>query len=189
MKAAAPIILASQSPRRQQLLREAGFTFEVFVRPVPEDAPDDLHPRAVAVLIAENKAKAYDDLARQNIVITADTVVALDDQMLAKPADAEEAAAFLRKLSARTHSVFTGVTLFYKGRLRSFAEETLVTFRKLREPEIAHYINEYKPFDKAGAYGIQEWIGLVGISRIEGDYYNVMGLPMARLYEELLQLE
>ncbi|TAE50781.1 MAG: septum formation inhibitor Maf, partial [Bacteroidetes bacterium] len=113
----------------------------------------------------------------------------LDDQMLAKPADAEEAAAFLRKLSARTHSVFTGVTLFYKGRLRSFAEETLVTFRKLREPEIAHYINEYKPFDKAGAYGIQEWIGLVGISRIEGDYYNVMGLPMARLYEELLQLE
>ncbi|TAE52116.1 MAG: septum formation inhibitor Maf, partial [Bacteroidetes bacterium] len=109
MKAAAPIILASQSPRRQQLLREAGFTFEVFVRPVPEDAPDDLHPRAVAVLIAENKAKAYDDLARQNIVITADTVVALDDQMLAKPADAEEAAAFLRKLSARTHSVFTGV--------------------------------------------------------------------------------
>jgi septum formation protein len=188
MKAVAPIILASQSPRRQQLLREAGFEFEVLVRAVKEEIVEDIHPRAVAVLISEHKAKAYDDLMTRHLVITADTIVALEDEVLGKPASDEEAVQYLRRLSGKTHQVYTAVTLFHKGRLRSFAEETHVSFRKLRESEIEQYVRQYQPLDKAGAYGIQEWIGMIGVTRIEGDYYNVMGLPVARLYEEILQL-
>lgn len=185
MKTKAPLILGSQSPRRQQLLREVGFDFEVVVRPVNEYFPEDLHPRAVAVMISENKAKPFDDLSAKHIVITADTIVALEDHLMGKPADAAEAMEMLGRLSGRTHSVFTGVTLFYQGRFRSFAEETLVTFRRLKKEEIAYYVNTYQPLDKAGAYGIQEWIGMTGVSRIEGDYYNVVGLPLARLVLEL----
>ncbi|RMG55384.1 MAG: septum formation protein Maf [Bacteroidetes bacterium] len=185
MKTKAPLILGSQSPRRQQLLREAGFEFEVVVRPVNEYFPEDLHPRAVAVMISENKAKPFDDLSQKHIVITADTIVALEDQLMGKPADAKEATEMLSQLSGRTHAVYTGVTLFYKGRFRSFAEETMVTFRRLKPEEIKYYVDTFKPFDKAGAYGIQEWIGMTGVSRIEGDYYNVVGLPLARLFQEL----
>ena len=189
MKTKAPLILGSQSPRRQELLRAAGFEFEVVVRPVEEYFPEDLHPRAVAVMISENKAKPFDDLCNEHIVITADTIVALEDELMGKPADSAEAIAMLGRLSGRTHAVYTGVTLFYKGRFRSFAEETLVTFRRLKKEEIAYYVEHYQPLDKAGAYGIQEWIGMAGVSRIEGDYYNVVGLPLARLFQELEQVE
>lgn len=187
MKTQAPLILASQSPRRQQLLRELEFEFEVIVRSTDEYYPEDIHPRAVAVLISENKAKQYDDLSPKNIIITADTIVAIEDEILGKPKDQEEGLEMLKKLSGRTHQVITGVTLFHKGQFRSFAEETYVTFRKLSEVQMRHYLEHYKPYDKAGAYGIQEWIGKVGISRIEGDYYNVMGLPVSHLYQELSQ--
>lgn len=186
MKLKAPLLLASQSPRRQQLLRDAGFEFEVLVRPVEEDFPGQMTPRAVAVMVSENKAKAYHDLSGKYIIITADTIVALDDEIMGKPADAADATRMLKRLSGRTHTVATGVTLFHGGKFRSFAEETSVSFRPLSDSMIQHYIERYKPFDKAGAYGIQEWIGMVGCSRIEGDYYTIVGLPMSRLYQELL---
>ena len=188
MKTKAPIILGSQSPRRQDLLKAAGFDFEVVVRPVSEDFIEGLHPRAIAVMISENKAKAFDDLAKTHIVITADTLVFLEDEILGKPQDESEAIAMLQKLSGQTHTVISGVTLFYKGRFRSFSEETLVTFRNLKATEIEHYLNHFQPLDKAGSYGIQDWIGMIGITRIEGDYYNVMGLPVAKLYSELMAL-
>ncbi len=187
MKTLAPLILASNSPRRKQLLRELDLTFEVLVRPAEEYFPDDMHPRAVAVLVAENKAKEYDDLSPDNIVITADTIVALEEQIMGKPRDFAEGLQMLQGLSGKTHQVITGVTLFHKGQFRSFSEETHVTFRKMKELEMRYYLEQYKPYDKAGAYGIQEWIGKVGITRIEGDYYNVMGLPTASLYAELSQ--
>ncbi len=185
MKLKAPLKLASGSPRRKDLMEQAGFEFEIVIRDVVEYYPDNLHPRAVAVLIAENKAKAYNDLSNDFIVITADTVVALEGKVLGKPEDAVEAVTMLRSLSGKSHSVITGITLFHKGKFQSFSEETKVKFRKLDDSQILYYVNKYEPFDKAGAYGIQEWIGMIGVERIEGDFYNVMGLPVGRLYEEL----
>jgi septum formation protein len=189
MKIKAPLILASQSPRRQQLLKDAGFDFKVITRPVEEYVPEDIHPRAVAVLISENKAKAYNDLAQENIVITADTIVAVDAQVLGKPKDAKDATRMLRMLSGRSHVVISGATIFHKGRFKSISDETVVTFRKLDDTEISYYLENYRPYDKAGSYGIQEWIGMIGVSRIEGDFYNVMGLPIGKLYYELIHLE
>ncbi|MEL6627695.1 MAG: Maf family nucleotide pyrophosphatase [Bacteroidota bacterium] len=185
----APIVLASNSPRRHDLLSSLGLEFEVFTRDVYEYIPEDVHPRAVAVMVSENKAKAYDDVAANNLVITADTLVALEDKIMGKPADAEVAYKMLKRLSGRTHTVITGVTLFHEGRFKSFSEETYVTFRRLNDSEINYYIEKYEPFDKAGSYGIQEWIGMIGVTRIEGDYFNVMGLPTAKLYAELIQFE
>ncbi|MEO1449556.1 MAG: Maf family nucleotide pyrophosphatase [Bacteroidota bacterium] len=182
----APILLASNSPRRQEIMRNAGFEFEVKVRNVEEYIPEDMHPRAVAVMISENKAKAYDDLSNDYIIVTADTIVGLEGRAFGKPADEVEAVAMLNRLSGRSHTVTTGVTIFHGGRFKSFAEETYVSFRRLTDAEIAHYVTQYQPFDKAGAYGIQEWIGMIGITRIEGDYYNVVGLPVGKLYQELL---
>ncbi len=189
MKTKAPLVLASQSPRRSQLLKDVGFEFEVITRPVEEIVPEDIHPRAVAVLISENKAKAYNDLAAKNIVVTADTIVAVDGEVLGKPGDAAEAKAMLQKLSGRSHIVISGATIFHKGRFKSISEETTVTFRKLGDSEIDYYIENYRPYDKAGSYGIQEWIGMIGVVKIEGDFYNVMGLPIGKLYHELLHLE
>lgn len=187
IKLKAPLILGSQSPRRKQLLQEVGFEFEVLPRPIDEYFPGDMHPRAVAVLISENKAKIYDDLSPKNIVITADTVVAVDGKVLGKPSDEDEAKEMLEKLSGRKHEVVSGVTVFHKGKFSSFAELTEVTFRNLSSYEIGYYIEHYEAMDKAGAYGIQDWIGKIAITQIKGDYYNVMGLPISRLYTELLQ--
>lgn len=180
-----PLILASQSPRRQQLLRDAGFTFEVLVRPTDEAFLPEMNARAAAVFIAEGKARGYHDLCNSHIILTADTIVAVDNHILGKPADAAEATAMLQQLSGRKHSVVTGVTIYHQGHFRSVAEETFVTFRSLTKEEIFYYVDNYKPYDKAGAYGIQEWIGMVGIAGIEGDYYNVMGLPISTVYREL----
>lgn len=180
-------MLASASPRRQELLKEIGVEYTVFVREVDEFYPEDIHPRAVAVLISENKAKAYDDLDKKHIIITSDTIVTIEGEIFGKPADEAEAEKMLTRLSGNTHSVITGVTIFHQGKFKSISEETLVTFRNLRKEDIRHYIKTYKPFDKAGAYGIQEWIGKIGVARIDGDYYNVVGMPIGRVYHELLE--
>lgn len=181
----APLILASQSPRRQQLLRDAGFSFEVQVRPTDETFPPGATAREAAICVAETKARCFDDLCQSHIILTADTVVAIDNHLLAKPADTTEAAEMLRALSGRSHSVVTGIALYHQNKLISSAIETLVSFKELTDTEIAYYINQYKPFDKAGSYGIQEWIGMIGIMGIRGDYYNVMGLPVSTIYQEL----
>ncbi|MEM6628958.1 MAG: Maf family nucleotide pyrophosphatase [Bacteroidota bacterium] len=181
-----PLILASGSPRRKMLLESLGWEFSILTREASEYFPQDLHPRAIAVLISENKAKVYDDLSNKNIVLTADTLVVQEGEVLGKPTSPTHAIEMLQKLSSSTHLVITGVTLFNKGKFRSFSVETKVNFRSLTAKEISYYVDNFSPLDKAGAYGIQDWIGKIGITSIEGDYYNVMGLPISRLYEELI---
>jgi len=179
------LILASGSPRRQQLLREAGLDFRVVTRPVEEIVPEQMSPMAVAEHLALFKARAYDDLAEDNVVITADTVVSLGNEILGKPAHVRDAVQMLKDLSGEVNWVVSGVCISHRGQKKLFHEVTKVYFRKLQRWEIAYYIERYQPFDKAGAYGIQEWIGMIGVDRIEGDFYNVVGLPVSRLWHEL----
>ncbi|MBQ8657188.1 MAG: septum formation protein Maf [Prevotella sp.] len=181
------IILASQSPRRRELLAGLGFPFEVHVLPdVSESFPDDLPVSQTAEYIAVEKAAAYRSLLKDNdLVITADTVVICGQQVLGKPHDADDACRMLRMLSGRTHQVITGVCIMTKSRQRRFSVSTDVTFKELSDDEISYYVNEYHPMDKAGAYGIQEWIGYIGVTQLNGSYFNVMGLPVQRIYEEL----
>lgn len=181
------IILASASPRRQELLRHLEMPFEVEVRPVKEDFPQGMDAEEVALLLSKHKADAFstEELERDKLIITADTVVCIGDEMLGKPGSRDEAINMLQRLSGKKHRVVTGVTIRSAGRQVNFAVGTDVYFKDLRTEEIHYYVDNYKPYDKAGAYGIQEWIGYVGIERIEGSFYNVMGLPVLRLYEEL----
>jgi len=184
------ILLASQSPRRQQLLREMGITFTAKVKEgVDEDYPAEIPAVEVPEFLALKKADAYfDDLLDQKtIVITADTIVTIDNQVLGKPANRDEAMAMLRQLSGREHQVITGVVIRSLFKVICFSEVTRVWFKYLSDSELSFYVDQYGPFDKAGAYGIQEWIGLVGIDKIEGSYHNVVGLPVQRLYKELRQ--
>ncbi len=182
------IVLASQSPRRQQLLRDLGLEFEVRTRPVDEVYPPELEREQIAIYLSQLKSKAFaHDLAADELLITADTIVWVAGQSIAKPADAQEAKAMLQLLSGRSHEVITGVSLSTRERSHAFAEITHVHFQTLSEAEIEHYVEHYRPFDKAGSYGIQEWIGYVGIPGIEGCYFNVVGLPLNRLYRELQQ--
>lgn len=179
------IILSSNSPRRKELLAGLGVDFEVrVVKGVSESYPSDTPTAEVPVYIAAEKAAAY-DIGADELVITADTVVIVDDEILGKPNGRADAHRMLRLLSGRTHQVVTGVCLTTRKGQRRFSVTTDVTFRQLSDEEIYWYIDNYKPFDKAGAYGIQEWIGYVGVSGIHGSYYNVMGLPVQRIYEEL----
>jgi len=178
-------MLASKSPRRQQLLREAGFEFEVLVREVEEPVTPGKSPAEVAEEIAHRKSLAYTDLSAEKLIITSDTVVAVDTLILGKPADKAEGVEMLSLLSGRSHEVITGVCFQYKGRFHLFHESTQVFFKALTSEEIDHYLEVYRPYDKAGAYGIQEWIGMMAITHIHGDYYNVMGLPVCRLTREL----
>ncbi len=180
-------ILASKSPRRQFLLAETGLKFEVKTIETDETYPAHLKCEEIAVYISRNKALAFDmeKLPAGTVLISADTVVWLGDESLAKPGDEAEAAAMLQKLSGKGHTVVTGMCLRSRERLHCFYEKTEVFFRELEPAEIEYYIKNYKPFDKAGAYGIQEWIGYVGVERIEGCYYNVMGLPVQKLFTEL----
>ena len=184
------LILSSNSPRRRQLLAGLGLPFEVRVLPdIDESYPDDLAVDDIPVFIAREKAQAYLPLIQPDeLVITADTVVVLDNRILGKPADAQEAAEMLRDLSGRTHRVITGVCITGKDVQRAFAVVSNVTFKQLEEKEITYYVEHYKPFDKAGDYGIQEWIGYIGVTGLEGSYFNVMGLPVQRIYEELKKL-
>ncbi len=180
-----PLILASGSPRRQQLLRDMDFDFSVVVREVDESFPPDLSPEETALYIARKKAAAYADLAADSLVITSDTIVAIGGQILGKPQNEQEAMSMLAALSGRTHQVITAVALCHRARMEAFAEITEVEFAELPTTAIRYYVDRYRPYDKAGAYGIQEWIGMVGITAIRGDYYNVMGLPTARLHAAL----
>ena len=181
----APIVLASQSPRRHQLMKSTGWDFEVVVRPVDEPIPAGFSPREVAMFLAEHKAKAYTDIARDKIVVTADTLVVRDEELIGKPKDEADAFNMLKSLVGRSHGVVSGVALYHQEQIHSFVEETRVHFVPLSDEEIRYYIDTCHPLDKAGAYGIQDWIGMVGISGLEGDYYNVMGLPVYRLYKEM----
>lgn len=183
------IILASNSPRRRELLGGLGIPFEVQVLPdISETYPDNLPVEQTAQYIAEEKAAAYKTFMQpRDLVITADTVVICGQEVLGKPSDAADARRMLRLLSGRTHQVITGVCLTTKQQQRSFSVKTDVTFKTLSEEEINYYVNTYQPMDKAGAYGIQEWIGYIGVTGLNGSYFNVMGLPVQRIYEELRQ--
>jgi septum formation protein len=180
------IILASQSPRRQQMLRELGLKFDVVIKDYPETYPEGLDGKSIAEYISHQKAISFrGELSDNDIVITADTIVWCNKKILGKPRDFDAAAYMLGEISGNTHEVITGVTLFSNSREKTFSVSSKVTFDPLTPEEISFYILNYKPYDKAGAYGIQEWIGLVACSRIEGSYFNVVGLPVRTLYMEL----
>ena len=182
------IILASKSPRRQQLLKDLGWEFTILTKDIDESFPNHLKREEVALYLCEHKANAFvEELSEDTIVITADTIVCLDDLIINKPEDAQEAYAMLRKLSGRKHDVYTGVCISSGTKRTSFFVQSSVYFKQLSDDEINHYIEHYKPFDKAGAYGIQEWIGFIGIEKIEGSYFNVMGLPIKQVYEAVMQ--
>ena len=179
------LILASNSPRRKELLGGLGIPFEVRVlQGIDESYPETVPTDKIAEFIATNKAKAY-DVAADEILITADTVVIVDDEILGKPADADDARQMLRKLSGKSHHVITGVSLKSYDKQKTFSVDTEVTFKTLSESEIDYYVTRYKPFDKAGAYGIQEWIGYIGVTSLRGSYFNVVGFPVQRIYDEL----
>lgn len=179
------LILASKSPRRQELLRSLGLDFETRTKEVDESFPADMEVKLVAEYLAEKKSDAFGDLAQKELLITSDTTVVIGSTILNKPVDFEEAVAMLSALSGNSHEVVTGVCLRSTEKRVLFSETTEVHFRDLTDEEIAHYVNQYKPMDKAGAYGIQEWIGMIGIEKIVGDYYNVMGLPTQSLYKRM----
>ncbi len=184
-----PLILASNSPRRNQLLLDLGVDFNVFTKHIEEDYPADLQADEVATFLSEKKNLAYHDELRDRLIITSDTTVILDDRLLEKAADRSEAVDMLNQLSGRSHKVTTGVSIGINGTVKSFDDTTVVHFRKLEKSEIDYYVDTYQPYDKAGAYGIQEWIGQVGITSIEGSYFNVMGLPVHKVYEALKQFQ
>lgn len=181
------IILASNSPRRKELLAGLDLQFEVRVlQGIDESYPADLPTHKIAEFISKKKADAYvETMADDELVITADTVVILGDEVMGKPHDEADAKRMLGELSGRTHQVATGVTLSTRQRQMSFSVVTNVTFKELSADEIDYYVRTYQPMDKAGAYGIQEWIGYIGVTALEGSYFNVMGLPVQRIYEAL----
>ena len=198
------IVLASNSPRRKELLSGLGLEFEIrTMQGLDESYPEGLPMEEIPQYISRKKAAAY-TLDKDELLITADTIVWLDGEVLGKPADEAEARQMLRKLSGKTHQVITGVTLMYNEQCtmvsgqssmpneikqHSFASVSQVTFAQLSDAEIDHYVTHYRPLDKAGAYGIQEWIGYIGVTSIEGSYFNVMGLPVQKLYTELKKLQ
>ena len=181
------IVLASNSPRRKELLSGLDLSFTVkVIDGIDESYPSDLPSADVALYVSRKKADAYREaMTKDMLVITADTVVVLDGEVLGKPSDKSDACAMLRKLSGKTHQVITGVCLTTSDKQSAFSVVTEVTFKELTEEEINHYVDTYKPFDKAGAYGIQEWIGYIGVTSLTGSYFNVMGLPIQRIYNEL----
>ncbi len=183
-------VLASNSPRRKELLAGLGLDFQVrVIDGIDESYPASLPVCDVAQFIAQKKAQAYRaTMAPDELIITADTVVIVGSDILGKPKDEADAVRMLREISGRTHQVTTGVCLTTATRQRSFSVTTDVTFKLLTDDEIHHYVTIYRPFDKAGAYGIQEWIGYIGVTGLNGSYYNVMGLPVQRIYTELQHL-
>jgi len=184
------IILGSGSPRRKFLLEELGWKFTVKVKDVEENFDPTLKREEIPLYLCELKASAFKNELKDNtLVITADTVVWINDRVLNKPADSDEAKSMIRMLSGNTHEVITAFCLLTKSGMKSYYSITKVTFKPLTDEEINYYIDTYKPFDKAGAYGAQEWIGYVGVERIEGSYFNVMGLPVRELYVEVSKLQ
>lgn len=184
------VILASGSPRRRELMAGLGVNYEVRILPdVDESYPHTLQGEEIPLYIAKEKADAYIPMMQPDeLIITADTIVWLDGKVLGKPRDREDALQMLRTMSGRTHKVFTGVCITTTDWQRSFTAQTEVRFATLSEDEIIYYVDNFKPMDKAGAYGVQEWIGFIGVENISGSYYNIMGLPVQRLYRELLRV-
>ncbi|MFN6946351.1 MAG: Maf family nucleotide pyrophosphatase [Cytophagaceae bacterium] len=182
-----PLILASVSPRRQQILTEAGISFIVKSKAVPEIYSPELSPYEVPLYLSEIKAEALLEDITNEVVLAADTIVLLEGRILEKPADRTHAINMLSELSGKKHEVITGVTLLNKNKAFSFTDRTDVYFKTLPPEDISYYVDTFKPFDKAGGYGIQEWIGLIGIEKIDGSFYNVMGLPIHRVIDELIQ--
>jgi len=181
------VILASKSPRRKELLSGLDLDYEVKVLPdIDESYPEGLNIEEIPKYIAAEKAAAYKSIMTdKELIITADTVVVLGNEVLGKPTDLDDARMMLRKLSGKTHQVITGVYLMTKEKERGFSVVTDVTFKELTDNEINYYVDKYAPLDKAGAYGIQEWIGYIGVTGLKGSYFNVMGLPVQRIYNEL----
>ena len=183
------IILASQSPRRKQLLEWAGIPFDVLVKETDESYPPNLPLEEIAIHIARNKALV---IKETNVVIfpilAADTIVVLQNEIIGKPRDREDAVNILSRLSGKQHEVITGVVILYNEKEIAFSETTVVQFHNLSLSQIEFYVDHYKPYDKAGAYAIQEWIGVVGIKSVTGDFYNVMGLPVSRVVQALQNL-
>jgi septum formation protein len=182
------LILASKSPRRQELLKLMDIDFRVVLKEVDESYPDGLTPAEIALYIAQKKAEAFDEDITDEVVLTADTIVCIDGEILGKPDNAEHAIEMLHKLSSKTHQVYTGVCILHKGQYNKFYDMSEVFFRKLTDEEIRSYVAEYQPFDKAGSYGIQQRIGLIGIERINGSYTNVVGLPTEKVYQQLMKI-
>jgi septum formation protein len=189
-------ILASQSPRRKTLLEWAEIPFEIIISDADESYPTSLAIEAVPEFIAKNKALAVKEIILSTkpalancCIIAADTVVVLDQKIIGKPSNKQEAIDSLLSLSGQTHKVITGVVLLYQGQEISFSETTLVEFHTLTPEQIEFYVDKYQPYDKAGGYAIQEWIGVVGIKKITGDFYNVMGLPVSKLVQTIKQLD
>jgi len=184
------IILGSQSPRRQYLLKELGVKFDVKLKQMSEETfPENLQKEEIPLYLAEQKAEAFDSEMEDNtIVITADTIVWKDGAVLQKPENEKEAFKILRNLSGSVHQVYTGVCVRMKDQKHAFSSRTDVYFKELSDKEIRYYVDKYEPFDKAGSYGIQEWLGYVGVEKIEGSFFNVMGLPVQKLYVELQKL-
>lgn len=187
LKVTSPITLASKSPRRQELLKLMGLDFSVELKDVDESYPETLSAPEIAVYIAEKKAKAF-NANPNDIIITADTIVDINGEILGKPQNHQEAQEMLGKLSGSQHEVYTGVSINYKGKITSFYDRTEVFCRVLNLEEINYYIENYQPFDKAGSYGVQDWFGLTVVERLNGSYTNVMGLPTEKLYQYLLKL-
>tara|TARA_B110000240_G_scaffold179937_1_gene210560 strand:+ start:503 stop:1081 length:579 start_codon:yes stop_codon:yes gene_type:complete len=182
------IILASGSPRRQQFFRDLDIEFTIQLKEIEEIYPEELKGAEITDYLSDLKSKAFTALQEKDLLITSDTIVWLEEKALGKPKDAEEAFEMLSALSGKKHEVITSVSIKSTSFQKIVHAVTTVSFKTLSKDEIQYYINNYKPFDKAGAYGIQEWIGFIGIDKIEGSYFNVVGLPVHKLYKELMAL-
>ena len=182
-----PLILASKSPRRKQILVNAGFSFTIKEKEIEEIYPTNLPIKKIPTYLSELKATAFQDELKNELILTADTIVHIENQALGKPKNQQNAIEMLQLLSGKKHEVITGITLLTKENKITVSDTTEVYFKKLSPAEIDYYIDNFKPFDKAGGYGIQEWIGYIGIEKIVGSYWNVMGLPIHKVYELLKQ--
>ena len=182
------IILASKSPRRQQFFKDLDIDFTIKLKEVEEIYPLELKGTAITNFLADLKSKAFNNLAANDLLITSDTIVWLEEKALGKPKDEADAFAMLRALSGKEHQVITSISIKNKHFQKIFNDITTVSFKEISDDEINYYIKNYKPFDKAGAYGIQEWIGFIAINNLEGSYFNVVGLPVHKLYKELMNL-
>ena len=182
------VILASGSPRRQQFFKDLNIDFSIQLKEVEEIYPEDLKGSEITDFLADLKSKAFTNLSEKDLLITSDTIVWLENKALGKPKNEAEAFTMLRNLSNKNHEVITSISIKNKHFQKTINDTTVVSFKEITDDEINYYIKNYKPFDKAGAYGIQEWIGFIAIDKIEGSYFNVVGLPVHKLYKELMNL-
>tara|TARA_R110002051_G_scaffold160901_2_gene232491 strand:- start:18429 stop:19016 length:588 start_codon:yes stop_codon:yes gene_type:complete len=183
------LILASGSPRRQQFFKDLGVDFQIVLKPVDEIYPNHLKGAEITDFLAQLKASAFKEIGTDDIIVTSDTIVWHNEQALNKPKDREEAIGMIQSLSGTTHQVITSVTFTMSNRQKTINDTTSVTFKTLSQDEIEYYIDNFQPYDKAGGYGVQEWFGYIAVTHIDGSYFNVMGMPMHKVYETLLHIE